>query len=84
MKAKLLLTQYHQICGDNISFLQKTITVGIFIPTVTVWLLFKIPNSTRPEVIVNLIVVVLIAITKVLGPRVVIVARVLGRAHQHS
>jgi hypothetical protein len=40
----------------------------------------KIPHNPRPEVIVNLIVVILITITKVLIPRVVIIARVLGRA----
>jgi hypothetical protein len=65
--------------------LQKTVTAGHFTPTVSVWLLFKIPNSADPEVIVNLIVVVLITITEVLVPRVVVgVARVLGRAQQHS
>ena len=42
--------------------------------------LLKIPNSTHAQPIVILIVVVLIPIIEVLVPRVVVVARVLGRA----
>ena len=47
---------------------------------ITHMFLLKIPNSTRAEPIVILIVVVLIPIIEVLVPRVVIVAGVLGRA----